>query len=244
MPAPGGGGPRAWPRSRSSGEGASAYSLACWHAHASRGAPCTGGGGGLATAASVMMGLPSQGRCGADATACTAQRCLHCRSGSAVHAGGGPEGRRARQRWRPTPATLLLLLLSSLLLPGIASCASPPPETDGRDDEAGRLSDSECPGYLPPGTSVTGGASNMVLAYMDYRSELGYAGHPPCDCPGLHYPTMVWNASNFSSMLRYSGADDVAPRVRVCHTFPLPVISAYKTAQSMWRSGIRWRRFL
>ena len=64
-----------------------------------------------------------------------------------------------------------------------------------------------CVGYLPPGTSATGGASNMVLAYMDYRSELGFAGNPPCDCPGLHYPTMVWNASNFSSLLRYSAVD-------------------------------------
>jgi hypothetical protein len=78
---------------------------------------------------------------------------------------------------------------------------------------AGRLppniySSRACPGYLPPGTSVTRGARNMVLAYMDFRSELGFAGHPPCNCPGLHYPSMVWNASNFSSLLRYTGADE------------------------------------
>ena len=63
-------------------------------------------------------------------------------------------------------------------------------------------------GYLPPGTAATGGARAMVLAYMDYRSELGFSGHPPCDCPGLHYPTMVWNASNFSSLLRYQQSND------------------------------------
>ena len=43
----------------------------------------------------------------------------------------------------------------------------------------------------------------MVLTYMDYRSELGFDGHPPCDCPGQHYPTMNWNVSNFSSLLNY-----------------------------------------
>ena len=69
------------------------------------------------------------------------------------------------------------------------------------DEEAGA-----CPakGYLPAGTPATGGARNMVLAYMDYRSELGFDGHPACDCPGKRYPTMNWNASNFSSLLSYT----------------------------------------
>ena len=53
----------------------------------------------------------------------------------------------------------------------------------------------------PAGSPASGGARNTVLTYMDYRSELGFDGHAPCNCPGVHYPTMVWNASNFTNFL-------------------------------------------
>lgn len=52
-------------------------------------------------------------------------------------------------------------------------------KTDDTGHHAGRPSSTDsaqaCPGYLPPGTSATGGARKMVLAYMDFRSELGFA---------------------------------------------------------------------
>ena len=117
---------------------------------------------------------------------------------------------------------------------GIAECPQQQSKTD--DGEGAELTrTAACPGYLPPGTPATGGAKNMVLVYMDFRSELGFDGHPPCDCPGPHYPSMVWNASNFSSLLRYS-ADDSSPGAKFFDSFLM--------LGTEWRNGVKfnWER--